>query len=161
VQVPIKHRLRATPPTLVRDAELLDEVDRPLSVREISGELYVSTPLTPTHGHLLCLHPRVVRKRSASCSTAQSCAFFARFMPEYPVHGNMVTESIQAQDFSAIKDGSDCTQGWFRVPNRYSYLQRLCSLHLRVLALSQTSMFPHFTLRGIKIISRTITSASH
>ena len=51
----IRHRVRATPETLVCDAQIQYEVDRPRSVGEISHQLVVSTPLTPAPGHLLFL----------------------------------------------------------------------------------------------------------
>ena len=44
MEVDIKTRIRATPPTLVRDAEVHDELDMPRGVREISLQLDVSTP---------------------------------------------------------------------------------------------------------------------
>ena len=50
----MKHRVRATPPTLVRDTEVYGEVDRPRGVREESRQLDVSTPLTSAVGHLSC-----------------------------------------------------------------------------------------------------------
>ena len=43
---------RTTPETLVRQAQIPDEVDRPRSVRQVSRQLDVSTPLTPAAGHL-------------------------------------------------------------------------------------------------------------
>jgi hypothetical protein len=44
-----------TPPTFVSDVEVRDEVDSPRSVREISLQLEVSTPLTLAVIHLRCL----------------------------------------------------------------------------------------------------------
>jgi hypothetical protein len=49
-----------------------DEVDIPHSVGETSHQLDISAPLTPVPVVLTLV---VVRKRSASCSTAQSCVF--------------------------------------------------------------------------------------
>ena len=46
---------RTTPETLVRQAQIPDEVDSPRSVRQVSRQLDVSTPLTPAAGHLRCL----------------------------------------------------------------------------------------------------------
>ena len=47
--------LRTTPETLVRQAQIPDEVDRTRSVHQVSHQLDVSTPLTPAEGHLCCL----------------------------------------------------------------------------------------------------------
>ena len=77
MQVPIKQMARATPKSLVGAAEIQYEVDRSRSVRQVSRQRDVSTPLTPAPGHLLCLYLVAVRKRSASCSTTQLCAFLA------------------------------------------------------------------------------------
>ena len=41
----IKKRVRATPPTLVRDAQVEDQGHRPRSISQVGCELNVSTPL--------------------------------------------------------------------------------------------------------------------
>ena len=84
VQVPRnKTRIRATPVAVVCNAQVQYEVDRPHSVRQISLQLDVSTPLTPAPVHLLCLYLGACAKRSASCSTIKSFAFLT---PECAVH---------------------------------------------------------------------------
>jgi hypothetical protein len=48
--------VRATPKSLAGAAEIQYEVDRSRSVRQVSRQRDVSTPLTRAPGHLLCLH---------------------------------------------------------------------------------------------------------
>jgi hypothetical protein len=55
LEFPIKFRVRATPPTLVRYTEVHAEDHKPRSVSEIRRQLHVSTPLTSSAGHLRCL----------------------------------------------------------------------------------------------------------
>jgi hypothetical protein len=52
----IKKRVRATPPTLVGDAQVGDQGHRSHSISNVGGELNVYTPLTPAPGNLMCLY---------------------------------------------------------------------------------------------------------
>jgi hypothetical protein len=54
VQVDIKGRTRTIPETLVRQAQVHDEVDRPYNVCDVSRQLHVSKPLTTAVVHVCC-----------------------------------------------------------------------------------------------------------
>ena len=77
--MPIKNRVRGTPPTLVGDAQVEDQGHRPCRIRKVCGEIYVSTLLTPAPDHLLCLYFVGCAKQVSNLLTvtAQSWAFFS------------------------------------------------------------------------------------
>jgi hypothetical protein len=52
----IKNRVRAASPTLMCDAQVENQGNRPRSVSQVGGKRNVSTPLTPAYSHLLCLY---------------------------------------------------------------------------------------------------------
>ncbi len=125
VQVSIRGGVRTTPETLVWDMEVHvvhDDVDIPHSVGETSHQLDISVPLTPVPVVLTLV---VVRKRSASCSTAQSCAFLA---PECPVHVLKWSPAASRLNCShpQVETGKDTIVGiWARTARVKKVYQRL------------------------------------
>ena len=107
MKVAVKHRVRATPPALVRDAEIHDEVDRRArGVHKESSQLDISTPLTPAAGHLRCLDlgDCAEEVRKLLCSPIM-CLLSARVSR---AGANMITEGVKYELRAPTGRGRQC-----------------------------------------------------
>jgi hypothetical protein len=63
MQLAIKKRVRATPPTLVGDWQVESQGNRPRNVIKVSRTLDVSTPLNPVFFRFFFLFPKKGNKK--------------------------------------------------------------------------------------------------
>jgi hypothetical protein len=97
MQMTIKKRVRATPPTLVRDAQVEDQGHRPRGISQVGCELFVSTPLKQVSNLLNRQVMRLLGSRMGGTCT------------------NMITKVIKSQLFGTSR-GRQCHEAGICAP---------------------------------------------